>query len=110
LKETGSFPQWDVNPVDIMPGQHSGNVAESRTNIGQKDPCLSFPHHWIFFHEWPYICHIDPYSWLFVEKCLGKETETCWIMRTKSAVSISEITDDQDSEELPPPPVNCPQF
>jgi hypothetical protein len=34
LKETGNFPQWEANPVDIMTGQHSGNVAEGHTSVG----------------------------------------------------------------------------
>lgn len=32
----GKFSSVEANPVDIMPGQHSGNVAEGHTSIRWK--------------------------------------------------------------------------
>jgi hypothetical protein len=49
LKEIGNFTQRAVNPVVVLPGQHSYNVA------------------------WPYICHIAPHAWLFVGRKMYKE-------------------------------------
>lgn len=69
----GKFCSVEANPVN-MPGQHSGNVAEGHTNIGWK--ILAFLSHIIEYssmhgHIFVTLLHV----WLFVEKCLEKETE-----------------------------------